>query len=373
MNNFIEHLAHRALPALACCAMACASPMAYAGASATASASAYASDSASINAELAREFAHHPLIMVGEYHRSREIHRFLQQLLRDPAFICKADAVVIEFGNARLQQRADDFVAGKPMREDELASLWRETAVPLTWNSPVYRQFIETVREINQARLCPHPIRLLLGDPPLDWSKVKTAADLAAFNDRDRHFAAVVEREVLARGQRALLVTGKFHAWKTLPRDREAEGPTVAQLLERRHPGKLFVVMTVPSAEAARALGMDAAPAYRPVRNSGLAQADFQLTDFATTVTPSSANGKTRLQLQPVKHWPRMGEVVDGLLYLGADESIYPSPEIYLEPAYQQELRRHARIINELLGQDFAPAIDELVAQALKIRDGKNP
>jgi hypothetical protein len=168
-------------------------------------------------------------------------------------------------------------------------------------------------------------------------------------------------------------VAGKFHAWKTLPKDREAEGPTVAQLLERRHPGKLFVVMTVPSANAARALDMDFSPSYRHVRNSGLAQADFQLTDFATTLTPSPGKGKNGWLLQPVKNWPRMGEVVDGLLYLGADESIYPSPEIYLEPGYQQELRRRARIIKELLGQDFAPAIDDLVEQARKIRGSTKP
>jgi hypothetical protein len=259
------------------------------------------------------------------------------------------------------------------MGENELASLWRETAVPLTWNSPVYRQFIETVREINQARLCPQPIRLLLGDPPLDWSTVKTGADLAAFSDRDGHFAQVVEREVLAKGKRALLVAGKFHAWKFLPKAREAEGPTVAQLLERRNPGKLFVVMTVPSANAAAALKMDTAPSFRDVQRSELAQSDFQLTDFATTVTPSTVNGKTVWRMQPEKNWPRMGEVVDGLLYLGADESIYPSPEIYLEPVYQQELRRRARIVKEHFGQDFAPAIDELVAQARKIRGDTNP
>jgi hypothetical protein len=35
-----------------------------------------------------------------------------------------------------------------------------------------------------------------------------------------------------------------------------------------------------------------------------------------------------------------------------------------LDPGYQQELRRRAAIIKDYSGQDFMPAIDDLVRQA---------
>ena len=54
-------------------------------------------------------------------------------------------------------------------------------------------------------------------------------------------------------------------------------------------------------------------------------------------------------------------------MYLGPDRTfLYPSPTIYLDPAYQQELRRRASIIKEHTGQDFMPALDDLVKEAAK-------
>ena len=316
--------------------------------------------------EIARQFDRHPLIMIGELHRGFETHAFLQQLLRAPVFICKADDVVVEFGNSRLQALADDYVSGGEVSEAQLQSLWRETAVPLTWNSPVYRQIYETVRDINRTHLCPHPIRILLGDPPLDWTKVQTAKDLEPFSDRDGSYAEVVEREVLAKHHHALLIAGKLHALKLLPQDMQSEypDPTVAQLIEREHPGALFAIVTVPQAAAARALNMAEAPSFRPVRGTTLARADFQLTDYNGTVALGSVNGRASAEMLPDRHWPRMAEVVDGLLYLGGNHSVYPAPTIYLDPAYQQELRRRAAIIKDYSGQDFLTVIDDLVKQA---------
>ena len=60
-----------------------------------------------------------------------------------------------------------------------------------------------------------------------------------------------------------------------------------------------------------------------------------------------------------------MGEVVDGLVYLGGDEATeYPSPSIYLEPDYQKQLRRRAAIIKDYNGQDFGVILDDLIKAA---------
>ncbi|MFZ0869635.1 MAG: hypothetical protein WAM90_02795, partial [Rhodanobacter sp.] len=263
--------------------------------------------------------------MIGELHRSTEIHAFLQQMLRDPAFICKADDIVVEFGNSRLQALADTYVSGGNVTQTQLQSMWRETAVPLTWNSPLYQQFYETVRDINQKHLCTHSIRVVLGDPPLDWSKIKTVKDYAQVTDRDGSYADVVEREVLSKHHRALLVAGELHAMKQLPKDYQSEPaePTVAQLIERKHPGALFSIVSVPLPNAAKALKLGPAPSFSVVRGSALEHADFQLTDYDSTMTMVSVNGKQVWKLEPAKHWPPMGNVVDGLLYVGGNHSLY--------------------------------------------------
>jgi len=325
-------------------------------------------------AEIAKQFDTHPLIMIGELHRSREIHAFLQQMLRDPGFICRADDIVVEFGNSRLQRVADAYVSGGDVTETELQRVWRKTTPPLTWNSPVYRQVYETVRDINRNHLCTHPVRIVLGDAPLDWSKVKTVEDFKLFDDRDGSYADVVEREVLAKHHRALLIAGKRHAMKQIPENSKSESDerSAAQMIERKHPGALFCIVSVPLPNAAKALNMGPPPSFRVVRGSELEHADFQMTDYASTVTLISTHGKHAWKLAPAKNWPRMGDVVDGLLNLGDNHSWYPSPAIYLDPVYQQELRRRALIIKSYSGQDFMPAIDDLVKEAKQEEKSKS-
>jgi hypothetical protein len=315
-------------------------------------------------AEIAKQFDTHPLIMIGERHRSRQIHVFLQAMLHDPDFICRADDIVVEFGNSRLQNLADAYANGGDFSEAELQSLWRETVPPLTWNSPVYERVYETVRAINKAHLCSHPLRILLGDTPIDWSKVNTAKDLQAFADRNGPYAEVVEREVLAKHHRALLIAGAAHAWKKLAKGTEFDEPNVAELIERRHPGLLFCILSAPSPGAADALHLTPAPSFKLVKGSSLENADFGIIGPGATATQVAAGGKKIWKIAPAKNWPRMGEVIDGLLYLGEDASLYPSPTIYLDPVYQKELLRRARIIKDFNGQDFVTEIEGLVKDA---------
>lgn len=298
-------------------------------------------------AQIAKQFDEHPLIMIGELHRWEQLHAFMREMIRNPEFVCRADDIVVEFGNSRLQGLADRYAAGEGITEAALQSLWRETAVPLGWNSPVYRQFFEAVREINQQHLCSHPIRLVLADAPLDWSKIQTAKDYAPFTDRDASFADVVEREVLAKKHRAFLLAGQFHVIKRTPEG--DDGPRAAQLIERKHPGALFVIIAAPPG-ITETMHLEPAPSFKIAKGSELQNADFSVI---TTGNPH-------------KKWPPMGEVVDGVLNVGAQTFAYPPANIYLDPDYQRELRRRAAIIKEFSGQDFIPAIDELVKEAQK-------
>jgi hypothetical protein len=301
-------------------------------------------------AAIARAFDTHSIVQLGELHRSLQIHGFIQQMLRDPRFICRADDVVVEFGNSRLQNLADIYATGGALSETEVASMYRETSVPLTWNTPVYRAVYDTIRDINLAHLCPHPVRLVLADAPLDWSKVKTAKDLEPFADRDTAMADTVEREVIARHHHAFLITGEFHAEKKT--EDESDGLRTAQIIERRHPGSLFSIVTVPSPQAAEALHLGPAPGFRAARGNDIEHRPFEMTkEHWTAAAPARPGGFT------------IGEVVDGVLYVGGNTSLFPSPEIYLDAVYAKELRRRAAIVREMSGQDFVAVVDDLVKE----------
>ena len=310
--------------------------------------------------QIAKQFDTHAVIQLGEFHRSLQIHTFIQQMLRDPRFICRANDVVIEFGNSRLQKLADIYTSGGTLTETQIASMYRETPVPLTWNTPVYRAVYDTVRDINRMHLCKHPVRLVLGDGPLDWSKVKSAKDLEAFGDRDTAMADTVEREVFAKHHHAFLITGEFHAEKKT--NDEADGLRTAQIIEKRHPGSLFVIVTVPSHDAAAALKMGPAPSFRAVHGSDIEHKPFAMTkEHWTAAIPARPGGFT------------IGEVVDGILNVGGNSSLFPSPEIYLDEAYAKELRRRAAIVREMSGQDFVAVVDDLVKEGRDQASLANP
>lgn len=321
-------------------------------------------------ADLAKIYDTHSLIFMGEWHRNAQQHEFLRALVRDPRFLCRTDDIVIESGNARLQPIADRWSAGEPVSEAELVSMYRETIVMFAWNAPMYRAFYETVRDVNMKRLCPHPVRLVLGDPAFDWAKIDNVEQLKAVADRDQFFADVVDREVLAKKHRALLISGALHALKSYPKrdpgdtDGFAE-PSAAELIEKKHPGAMFIVGLVTTPAAAETMKMPPPPSFRVVKGSALAKLNFSIIAPAWNAKPVIVNGKHDWKLEDSNAWSTMGHVVDGVLYLGGDETrVFPPASIYLEPVYQAELRRRAALIKEYNGQDFGVILDDLIREA---------
>ncbi len=321
-------------------------------------------------ADIAKIYDTHALIFIGEWHRNAQQHVFLRELVRDPKFICRTDDIVIEAGNARLQPIADRWSAGEPVSEAELVSMYRETIVMFAWNAPMYRAFYETVREVNMKHTCPHPVRLVLGDPAFDWAKIDNVEQLKAVPDRDQFFADVVDREVLAKKHRALLISGALHALRSYPKrepgdDSGYSEPSAAQLIEKKHPGALFIVGLVTTPAAAGKMKMPPPPSFRIVKGSALETLNFSIIAPAWDAKPVIVNGKHDWELTDSNAWAPMGNVVDGVLYLGGDETrVFPPPSIYLEPVYQAQLRKRAAIIKEYNGQDFGVILDDLIKEA---------
>lgn len=91
----------------------------------------------------------------------------------------------------------------EPVNDADLRLVWRNTTQsPLeTWDEPVYEQFFRRVRAVNWTLPPGQRIRVLLGDPPIDWSTITTRQQVFSFlMQRDSHAASVVEQQVLARG-----------------------------------------------------------------------------------------------------------------------------------------------------------------------------
>jgi hypothetical protein len=291
-----------------------------------------------------------PLVALGEMHGLQEHGAFLELVIGNDEITGQLDDIVVEFGSADHQATMDRYIAGEPVSTEDIEQVLRDTTQLLVWDSPIYAKVFSAVRRANQRRPASRPIRVLLGDPPIDWASTHTREDhLKISNERDRHFAAVVEREVLAKGRKALLLVGKFHALKQGP-SRE----TVGSLLEQRHPGVLFVVMLY-SGMGTHTERVEAALSGSPRPGIILLSKSWigDLPARSAFVLPPVLQIAERLKLR---------DVADAYLYLGPTSSLneaWPPSAMYQDPAYLRELQRRSPIVfgvpldtRHLLGSD---------------------
>jgi hypothetical protein len=185
-------------------------------------------------------FRTHSVVALGEgNHGNEQGFAFRLSLIRDPRFASVVNDIIVESGNALYQDVMDRFVAGDDVPYDSLRRAWQNTTqVTPVWDRPIYEDFFRAVRAVNAALPPERRIRVLLGDPPVDWVKVLAGTqDWGPFiRNRDGHAAEVVKREVLAKGRRGLIVYGDAHLFRA--------GERLVSILERYTFARTFNVIT---------------------------------------------------------------------------------------------------------------------------------
>jgi hypothetical protein len=185
-------------------------------------------------------FATHALVAVGEAHGNVSDHEFRVSLIRDARLFERIDDVVVEFGNARYQHLLDRFVAGERVPERTLRHVWQDTTMPHTvWDRPIYEAFFTAVRDLNAGPRRARPLRVLLGDPPIDWNSIRSADDQRRWQAlRVTHAASVISKEIVNRKRRALIFYGGAHLWRA-----DLTRETLIERLEATRTTRVFTVM----------------------------------------------------------------------------------------------------------------------------------
>lgn len=179
------------------------------------------------------------IVAIGDAHGCKEQYVFLDSLINNPDFPKTVNTIVVEFGNSLYQETIDKYLQGDSVSNSDLVKVWRNHTNILVFDSPVYQHFFEEVRKINLTLPKAWKIRILLGDPPIDWDKVQTNKDWGRMLfKRDVFFANVVETEVYQKNKKAFLITGGAHLLSQINKD------NVAGILLSKHPGSIFTVIT---------------------------------------------------------------------------------------------------------------------------------
>lgn len=157
-------------------------------------------------------FRSHSIVMLGENHGNKQEYDWLRSLVATPEFADRVDDIVMEFGNSRYQQSVDRYVSGGDVPLEEVQGAWLNTVASVGPPSPVYESLYRAVREANMKRKGKHQIRVLCGDPNIDWNQIKEGKDILPYlRSREQSYVQVVQNEVLAKHHRALLIMGAGH------------------------------------------------------------------------------------------------------------------------------------------------------------------
>ena len=135
-------------------------------------------------------------------------------------FAAKVNDITWEPGNVRFQSLMDGFILqGNEVPLKELSQCWRNNTQAHTYSdTPALFRLLNTIRKVNLKQPESRRVRVLLIDPPVDWSRIQSRADIRAKDfDRETHMAAVLEREVYAKGRKALFFAGGAHLGRGAP------------------------------------------------------------------------------------------------------------------------------------------------------------
>jgi hypothetical protein len=258
-----------------------------------------------------------PVVVLGESHNLVEAGRFYIRLARSDAFASVADAFVVEFGNARYQQRIDRYVSGRRVQPSALRKVWQDTTQVGAWDAPMYRRFFTAIRTGNEDREPADRIRVLLGDPPIDWSRISSPRDVRRFLlRRERFMAHVIERDVLASGDRAVVIAGLAHVERSVG---PIQNPNVTQILDRRYPNSVWVVGV----------------------HLGFPRPEWELALSGWPIPSVTSLEGTWIGMLP-KADGLAQDALDAMLYLGSPDSLHlsiPLPNVYRDDAYWQVLK----------------------------------
>jgi hypothetical protein len=271
-------------------------------------------------------FRTHDIVTLTDPHGNVQMQAFLLSLIQDGRFPLAVNDVVIETASARYQDAIDRFVRGDEVPYDVLRKAWEDHTVVNSIGMQA-QEMIRAVRTVNAALSDGKKLRIIAGDPPIDWDNITSPQDHRHWIElRDSYPADTIRRQVLDRGRHALVIYGQGH----LQRRQIAsnfdmstwQSQTVISLLEHDSPARIFNVWTLLDKDVDVPEVASWPPSLATLRNTTLGARDFGTYWQGLGARVAVRNGQ--LVPLPRAEWKTMPieNEFDALLYLGPPSSM---------------------------------------------------
>lgn len=296
-----------------------------------------------------------PLVAIMDEHVLAQEGGFYQRLIRDPRFAQKANDIVVEFGNELYQGVADRYVRGEAVPADSLRMIWEDnTQGPLlTFSSPMYGNILHAVRDINTKLPAGRKLRVLLGDPALEWKTITREQLWEIHKQRGDRMRELARDSVVGKGRRGIIIGGGAH----LHRSRKpATATTPARDTKWGDLANQVFVVSPHEGFGGRAArfepAMDSLPLGSLVHVRGTFLATIEIDDAALPPPVAGDTAVVTTPPQPPAGMYRpyagltLGDHFDAVLYLGPIRSytaVFADVErIRRDPARIAELHRRS-------------------------------
>jgi len=352
--------------------------------------------------EIMKAFDKHQVVALGESHGWKEESEFIFSLIKYPSFVEKVNDIVVECGNSKFQSIVDDYINGKDVSIDKLQMTWRNMTVLCTCDAPIYEQLFQTVRTVNQNLSSDRKIRVLLGEPPINWSEIKSAQQIGLFVfQRDQYYAGIVSKEVIDKNRKALLIMGSLHfirkGWGAAPMTNNPtplkndtnstaflipvdsnqkvgnteksisqekiefnssisthEDLNVAQILERKYPGKVFIILPYDGyamqsdlTQIEKKFKTLNAPYVISTKNSWIGELDAGIFFSRKSILLQDGKAAGEVSFNPYPN-DKIANLCDAYLYISDKSEMTRSVPLAIlkDSIYLEELNRRSIIIN---------------------------
>jgi hypothetical protein len=197
---------------------------------------------------------------------------------------------------------------------------------------------------------------------------------------RDPVWFETLDREVLSKGRKALVISGALHILRRDPPDfqpktfdRVGLGDAIAQ----RYPAVAYRIYPATGRSSlARIVRGWPAGSLADVKGTILGARSSQVLWPSSVTMFRTVNGKREPFTLQESDFPPIETLIDAVLYYGTDTTTasLPAPP-YRDCEYVVELRRRNQLLLPIFGQNQEPLIDSLVSRAYskKSRGGGRP
>ena len=266
------------------------------------------------------------VVCLGEDHGRKNDSNPRIALIEHPDFVLKVDIIIVEFANPIHQDILDRLaLEGENIPREELRSVWRDAEGATVWESPIYEAFLCTVRKINLAVPRERRVRLIGGDTPIDWAKIRQGKDLLPWMNRGKFIREAVSREILSKGVKGLAIYGAGHC--------ECRGMGFPGELGNEYPGKIWSAFSFYDVEEGRRVfGLGDEPRLIPITGTERAK------------IPAAKMFFTGRYNDPAT----LGDIVNAVVYYGdAKDVVAHADKSSFDEGFRQELERRNRLSQE--------------------------